>query len=115
METRKAYRCVWTSIIYFFLIVLKFLQALVIMYEEIFQAVAVEGDVLLPKPFLDFGFKGVVRWKSPASEMFFRFAKHVKVQEGQVGAIRWWPRSTNGFGTRSLLVPPGLGKSPRTL
>jgi hypothetical protein len=35
------------------------------------QALAVEGDVLLPKPFLLYGFDGVVRWKSPASEMFF--------------------------------------------
>jgi hypothetical protein len=40
--------------------------ALVITHDEIFQAVAVE-DVLLPKPWLDVGVDGVVRWKSPIS------------------------------------------------
>jgi hypothetical protein len=42
---------------------------------------AIEGDVLHPKTFLYLGFEGVVRWKSPASEMFlFQSAKHVKVR-----------------------------------
>jgi hypothetical protein len=36
----------------FFHVIHKPLQALVITYDEIFQALAV-GDVLLPKPFLD--------------------------------------------------------------
>jgi hypothetical protein len=40
-------------------------------YDEIFQALAVEQDVLLPKPLLNLGFDGVVRWKSPASEVLF--------------------------------------------
>jgi hypothetical protein len=31
----------------------KFVQALVVTYDEIFQALAVEGEVLLPRPFLD--------------------------------------------------------------
>jgi hypothetical protein len=44
-------------------------------YDEIFQALAVKGGVLFPLPFLDLGFDGVVRWKSPASEMFSQFAK----------------------------------------
>jgi hypothetical protein len=30
------------------------IQALVITYDEIFKALPVEGDVLLPKPFLNF-------------------------------------------------------------
>jgi hypothetical protein len=37
----------------FFHVVSKFVQALVIIYDEVFQALAVEGDVLFPKPFLD--------------------------------------------------------------
>jgi hypothetical protein len=37
----------------FFHTVSKLVQAFVITYDEIFQALAVEGDVLLPKPFLD--------------------------------------------------------------
>jgi hypothetical protein len=36
-----------------FLIVPELVQILVIIYDEIFQALAVEGDVLLSKPFLD--------------------------------------------------------------
>jgi hypothetical protein len=52
----------------FFNIVLKTVQPLVTKYDEIFQALAVER---LPKPFQDLGFDGVIRWKSPASEMFF--------------------------------------------
>jgi hypothetical protein len=38
----------------FFHIVCELVQALAIIYDEIFQALAAEGDVLLPKPFLDF-------------------------------------------------------------
>jgi hypothetical protein len=41
-----------------------------VIYNEIFQALAVGGDVLLPKTFLDLGFDGVIRWKSPALETF---------------------------------------------
>jgi hypothetical protein len=37
----------------FFHTVSKLVQALVITHEEIFQALAVEGDILLLKPFLD--------------------------------------------------------------
>jgi hypothetical protein len=48
--------------------------------------------------------------------MFFQSAKHVKVQEGRVGAVRWvrWgPEMASGAGR--LLVPPWLGKSHRIL
>jgi hypothetical protein len=38
----------------FFHIVFKLVQALAITYDEIFQVLAVEGDVLLPKPLVDF-------------------------------------------------------------
>jgi hypothetical protein len=48
----------------FFYIVSKLVQAPVITYDK------TEDDVLLPKPFLDLGFNGVVRWKSVALEMF---------------------------------------------
>jgi hypothetical protein len=33
-----------------------------VMYDEMFQALVVD-DLLFPKPFLDLGFDGVVRWK----------------------------------------------------
>jgi hypothetical protein len=99
-----------------FHIVSKLVQALVIKYDEIFQALPVGGDILLPKPFLDptpptiqpqqnplgllcvwkkqkplldLCFDSVIRWKLPASEMLFQFAKHVKVQGGFFGTI-WW-------------------------
>jgi hypothetical protein len=54
----------------FFHTVPTLVEALAITYGEIFQAPALE-DVLLPKPFLDFAFYGVIRWKSPVSGMFF--------------------------------------------
>jgi hypothetical protein len=54
----------------FFHIVSKLVHAAVIIYDEIFQALAVQGDVLQQKQFLDIGFDLVVRWKFPASEMF---------------------------------------------
>jgi hypothetical protein len=87
-------------------------------YDKIFQALAVEGDVLLPTPFLDLGFDGVARWtrKSPVSEMFFRFVKHVKVREGRVGAVQWagWGPEMASKAER-LLLQPGLGKFHRIL
>jgi hypothetical protein len=46
----------------FFHTVPKLVHALVVTYDESFQAQAVEGDFPLPKPFLDLGFDGVVRW-----------------------------------------------------
>jgi hypothetical protein len=39
----------------------KLVQALVITYDEIFQVLAIEGDVLLQKPSLDLGFDDVVK------------------------------------------------------
>jgi hypothetical protein len=45
----------------FFHIVSKLVQALVITHSEIFQALAVEVDVLLPKPFLN-PRGGVQKW-----------------------------------------------------
>jgi hypothetical protein len=64
----------------FFHIVPKLIQTPVITYNEIFQALAVEGDISLPKPFMDLGFDSVVRRtrKSLASEMIFQFAKHLQ-------------------------------------
>jgi hypothetical protein len=50
---KKSRRTSLDMILLFFCIVSKPVQALVITYDEIFQALAVEGDVLLPKPFLD--------------------------------------------------------------
>jgi hypothetical protein len=50
----------------------KLVQALVITYVYVFQDLAVEGDVLLPKPFLNVGFNVIVRWKPLASKMFLQ-------------------------------------------
>jgi hypothetical protein len=44
----------------FFHIIPKLFQAHAIMYNDIFQALVVEGDILLPKKFLVLGFDGVV-------------------------------------------------------
>jgi hypothetical protein len=54
----------------FFFTVFKVILALVVTYDEIFQALSVEGNFLLLKPFLVLGLGGVVIWKSPASERF---------------------------------------------
>jgi hypothetical protein len=83
----------------FFHIVFKLVQPSVITHDEIFQALAVGGNVLLPKPFLDIRFDVVVGWKLPASEMYFQPSKRVKVQGGQVGAVRWL-----GWGLENLIV-----------
>jgi hypothetical protein len=45
----------------FFQTVRKLVQALVITYDEIYQALVIEGDVLLSKPFPELGFDGVVK------------------------------------------------------
>jgi hypothetical protein len=55
------------------------------MYDEVFQAMAVEAGAMLLKPFLGPSFDGVISWKSPVLKMFFQFAKPVKVQGGQYG------------------------------
>jgi hypothetical protein len=70
------------------------------MYDVIYQVLFVE-DVLLLKPFLVCGFAGVIRWKSPALEMFFQLAKHAKVRGGH-GAIPLMLRSRNGFGSKTF-------------
>jgi hypothetical protein len=69
VETRKARGYVLTLIL-FPHVHPKLVEELVIMYNEISQALAVDGDILVPKPFLDLGFDGVIRWKLPASETF---------------------------------------------
>jgi hypothetical protein len=73
-DKRSAQTCLDTSPV-FFHIVPKLVHALVT-YDEIFQAVVVEGGILLPKIFLDIGFNGIIRWKLPASEMFGKLMKH---------------------------------------
>jgi hypothetical protein len=74
MEINGDRKSIWMSLDIsplFFHIVTKLIQALVIIYDEIFQAPVVEGDILFQKPFLDLGFDGVVSWKSMVLEMFF--------------------------------------------
>jgi hypothetical protein len=43
--------------------VLKLIQALIIMYDEIFLALVLEGDVLFLTQFLDLGFDSIIRWR----------------------------------------------------
>jgi hypothetical protein len=77
LETRKEHGYVWTLVLYFSTVP-KLIQAPVIMYNEIFQALFVEADILLLMAFLDLSFDCVARWKSLASEMFSQFSKHMK-------------------------------------
>jgi hypothetical protein len=55
-------------------------QALVITYDEVSQALAVEADVMLPNPFLDLGLDGVVRWNWAPSEfhVFGELKRHLR-------------------------------------
>jgi hypothetical protein len=53
------------------------------MYDEIFYALAAEGDILLPKPFPDLGFDGVVKWKAAPLE-FHVFGKLKNISEGGI-------------------------------
>jgi hypothetical protein len=56
MEVYGGKKSTWISLNIsplFFHIFSKFVQALLITCAEIFQVLAVEGDVLLPKPLLD--------------------------------------------------------------
>jgi hypothetical protein len=87
-DKKSTHICLDISSLFFHTVPILF-QALVIMYDEIFQALAVEGYVLLPKPFLDLGFDGVFRCKPLASETFLQFAKHVEVRGCQVRAMPW--------------------------
>jgi hypothetical protein len=41
----------------------KLVQVHSITDDEVFQALATGGDILLPKAFLDLSFDGVIRWK----------------------------------------------------
>jgi hypothetical protein len=52
-----------------FFTVIRFVHTFVKGYNELFQALEIEGNVLLLGPLLDFGFD-VVRWKLPTSKMF---------------------------------------------
>jgi hypothetical protein len=56
----------------------KLVQTPVITNVDISQALALEGDVMPLKPFLDLGIDGVVRSKSPASDfhVFGKLKKH---------------------------------------
>jgi hypothetical protein len=77
MEVSGNKKSIWISLDIsplFFHTVPKLVQAHTIMHDEIFQALAVEGDEMPPKPFLDLGIDGVVTWNSPVSEMFFFFS-----------------------------------------
>jgi hypothetical protein len=86
METKKALDMLGHYSSLFFHTVPRTVQALVITYDEIFQALAIEGNFLHQKPFLDLGFDGVVRWKTPASEMFFSVCQTCERPKGPVWA-----------------------------
>jgi hypothetical protein len=97
----------------FFHIVAKHVHSHVIIYNEIFQALVVEDEVLLSKPFLvpphtlyrhdsapvdfyvqkwllDLGFDGFVRQKSPASKMFYQFAKNLTINWAESLRCNGW-------------------------
>jgi hypothetical protein len=87
----------------FYHTVSKLVHALGITHDEIFQALAAEGDVLPPKPFLDLGFDAVVRWKSPASKMIFfsLCQRRESPREPGRGCTVGGVGSRNGFGSRT--------------
>jgi hypothetical protein len=53
-------------------------------YNEIFQALMVEGDIMLSKPLLDLGFDRINRCKSPIFKRFLKFSKRTEIQRGKV-------------------------------
>jgi hypothetical protein len=59
VEIKKAHRYLWTPVLSFSPASRHF-QAHVIKYDDIFHALAAEGDFLFPKPFLYFGLDGVM-------------------------------------------------------
>jgi hypothetical protein len=82
------------------------------MHDENFQTLAVEGSILLLKPFLYLGFDVVGRWKSPDL-----FDELKKISPKSANSVRQHHQSrgtemTSGAGR---LLQPGLGKSRRTL
>jgi hypothetical protein len=85
----------------FFHIVSIIVPSLVIIHDEIFQDLPVEGIVLLQKPFLELSFDGVIVRKSPVSEIFFSICRTPGSPRGpsrdcKVERVR----SRNGFGSR---------------
>jgi hypothetical protein len=95
----------------FFRIVFKLVQELIITYDEFFQALAVEGDILFLKPFVDLtppivqprlGLLGLSR--------VWQIGKNIS----KAGNLRLMTpsktRSSDDFGAGRLLLPPGLGK-----
>jgi hypothetical protein len=86
----------------------KHVQTLVITFNEIFQALAPQGDVLLPKTFLDLGVAGGVTWKSPTTEMFFQLANKCKSEGANSGMYFGGRAPETASGARRLLLPPGL-------
>jgi hypothetical protein len=91
----------------FFYIVLKLVQALLITYDEIFQALAIAG-ILQSKPFMDLGVDGAFRWKFPASEVAFEFSKRVEIRRARSRLYSGGHDPEIASGARHLLLPPGL-------
>jgi hypothetical protein len=60
------------------------------MYNEIFQALMVEGDVLISKPLLDLAFDTVKRCKSPTSKKFLQIPNMWKLKQAKPGMYGGW-------------------------
>jgi hypothetical protein len=60
------------------------------MYNEIFQALMVEGDVLISKPLLDVAFDIVKRCKSPTSKQFLQIPNLCKLKEAKPEMYGGW-------------------------
>jgi hypothetical protein len=59
-------------------------------YNEIFQALMVERDILNSKPLLDLAFNIVKRCKSPISEKFLQIPNMWKFKEAKSGMYGGW-------------------------
>jgi hypothetical protein len=98
----------------FYHIVSKLVQALVIKYDEILQALAFGGDILLPKPFL--GPTVPPRLGLLALSRVWQAEENIPEAGDFHLTTPSKPKSRNGFmEARRLRLPPGFGKSHRTL
>jgi len=64
-------------------------------YNEIFQALMVQGDVLIPKPLLDLAFDTAKRCKSPTFEQFLQIPNMWKFKDAKPGMWGGWGKCSH--------------------
>jgi hypothetical protein len=95
------------------------LQALVITYDDIFQSLSVEGDVLLPKPFLDPPIPTLPTVELRVGPFVLSRVWQTENSSPRQAISFWWHSQSRGpemaSGAGHLLLPPGIGKCHRIL